>query len=556
MLFNLSLYVSLAICAAGLTCKIYKWLTLSIGPESVSQGPGRRMAAVLSGAARSILSPKILILIWVLIRDGLFQVRSWRHSHLAWLAHQLIFWGMILLILMHAFGDQVTASLFPDYQSTLNPYLILRDIFGLMILAGAGLAIWRRKHEPLMKRTAGRVDRVAMVLLLIMIISGFGAKALDITSYEYFDQMVEDFSGMTDDDGPELAALRSIWARDYGVVFPEGVKLAEPDEMELGVEVHQDYCAACHSKPQWAGASWSLSRLFSPVAAALNSWRADLWMFRLHFLSLFAMLALLPFTKFLHLVTSPLMLMAAAVTERKKMNPAARAFVRAFELDACTHCAACSVHCSVATALPQVETNNVLPSEKLAAMRRVASGKASHEELVWLRRGAGICTYCGRCTRLCTVGINLQDLWFALAEDLLALGYTDTYICVRDMAFEDASPSRMRERVKLTPPSKEWTGSLSSDARSFAGCFQCMTCTNSCPVVFHFKDPQKHLDLLPHQVMRALGLGLIDEALGARMTWTCLTCYRCQEACPQGVQVTEVLNELRNIAARRARARN
>jgi len=32
------------------------------------------------------------------------------------------------------------------------------------------------------------------------------------------------------------------------------------------------------------------------------------------------------------------------------------------------------------------------------------------------------------------------------------------------------------------------------------------------------------------------------------MLWDCVTCYQCQEQCPQGVKVTEVLYELKNLA--------
>jgi heterodisulfide reductase subunit C len=30
------------------------------------------------------------------------------------------------------------------------------------------------------------------------------------------------------------------------------------------------------------------------------------------------------------------------------------------------------------------------------------------------------------------------------------------------------------------------------------------------------------------------------------MVWDCATCYQCQEHCPAGIRVTEVLYELRN----------
>jgi heterodisulfide reductase subunit C len=31
------------------------------------------------------------------------------------------------------------------------------------------------------------------------------------------------------------------------------------------------------------------------------------------------------------------------------------------------------------------------------------------------------------------------------------------------------------------------------------------------------------------------------------MLWDCLTCYQCQEQCPQGVCITDVLYELKNF---------
>jgi heterodisulfide reductase subunit C len=38
------------------------------------------------------------------------------------------------------------------------------------------------------------------------------------------------------------------------------------------------------------------------------------------------------------------------------------------------------------------------------------------------------------------------------------------------------------------------------------------------------------------------------------MLWSCLTCYQCQEHCPQGVKVTDLLYELKNQAAREVAA--
>jgi heterodisulfide reductase subunit C len=72
-------------------------------------------------------------------------------------------------------------------------------------------------------------------------------------------------------------------------------------------------------------------------------------------------------------------------------------------------------------------------------------------------------------------------------------------------------------------------------------------------VVGNYENPQEALGLLPHQIMHAAGLGIRDLAFGSNMLWDCLTCYQCQEQCPQGVHVTDVLYELKNLAVKRAR---
>ena len=86
--------------------------------------------------------------------------------------------------------------------------------------------------------------------------------------------------------------------------------------------------------------------------------------------------------------------------------------------------------------------------------------------------------------------------------------------------------------------------------RSFAHCFSCQTCTSSCPVVANYQQPEDTLNLLPHQIMCCLGLGLTQMAQGAKMIWDCLTCYQCQENCPQQVEVCDLLYELKNQAAK------
>ncbi len=87
---------------------------------------------------------------------------------------------------------------------------------------------------------------------------------------------------------------------------------------------------------------------------------------------------------------------------------------------------------------------------------------------------------------------------------------------------------------------------------TFSHCFSCQSCTSVCPVVGNYEQPEQILGLLPHQIMCSLGLGLTKMASGAKMIWDCLTCYQCQENCPQQVAVCDLLYGLKNVAAKQA----
>jgi heterodisulfide reductase subunit C len=252
------------------------------------------------------------------------------------------------------------------------------------------------------------------------------------------------------------------------------------------------------------------------------------------------------------------------------------------ELDACTHCCTCSLNCSVGVAFEQIPNLNILPSEKIGSVKALAAGRdLSAQELSHIQEGIYLCTNCRRCTVVCPVGINLQDLWFRVRESLLQKGYPEFLALsplsyyrglMREELVDDnysAPLTRAREAIAaecdlmkpsekplaLTPADREFKGGLglSEQASTFSACFGCETCTTVCPVVANYDNPQETLGLLPHQIMHSCGLGLKDLAFGSNMLWDCLTCYQCQEQCPQGVWVTDVLYELKNRAIKQVK---
>jgi heterodisulfide reductase subunit C len=75
-------------------------------------------------------------------------------------------------------------------------------------------------------------------------------------------------------------------------------------------------------------------------------------------------------------------------------------------------------------------------------------------------------------------------------------------------------------------------------------CFQCGTCTASCPIA-RFSDSYR-----PRKILRMAQLGLKDKVLSNEQLWLCAACYTCVDHCPQDVEISSVIRALRNIAVR------
>jgi heterodisulfide reductase subunit C len=72
-------------------------------------------------------------------------------------------------------------------------------------------------------------------------------------------------------------------------------------------------------------------------------------------------------------------------------------------------------------------------------------------------------------------------------------------------------------------------------------CYQCAKCTSGC-------EAHKLLELEPHKIVALLKRGLIDEMVNSDVIWTCMSCFKCRERCPQKVAPVEILFALKNMA--------
>ncbi len=578
-MFTLFLYTSLVIFILGLIYKVFSWFSRKIGISAKDVTTSERVFAAAKGILKVIFSSKILILIKVFILDVVLQKRILKENFLRWFMHMLIYGGFMLLLLMHALDEVITVSLFSEYYSTLNPFLFLRDLFGIIMITGLGIAMYRRFILKVPRLKTNAMDHYVIIILAVIMISGVLLEGTKIMSHTEFQNMVEDWSNLGDED--EIRALESLWVQDFGVVSPNVKEPFDQEVLAQGREIHEMNCAGCHSSPKWAFTGYALAKILNPIALTLDRMGSSNFLWYIHILACFFGLAYLPFSKMFHIIASPISLLVNAVMEKDKSNPANIATRQAMELDACTHCGTCSLRCSVVMAFEALGNEYILPSEKMVFLRTLAAGKdLSREELRAIREGIYLCTNCDRCTVVCPAGINLKELWLNVREDLVQRGYPEPLVLspfsfVRGLNREEPATdaySNPLEKAKqavagnfdllmeqnrpltLQDRGKEGLGQ-GSENNTYSYCFGCQNCTTICPVVGSYDNPEQILGLLPHQIMCCLGLGLIQMAFGSKMIWDCSTCYQCQEHCPQNVRVTDLFYQLKNLAVKNLKRR-
>jgi len=574
-MFTSLFLTALIIFFLGFIYKVSNWFVKKIATPGKTITTSQRVQSAAGGIFRVIFGVKFLIILRVILVDVLLQGRVFKEDVTRWLAHMLIFYGFMLLLVMHALDSVVTEALFSDYYATVNPFFFLRDLFGAMVIVGVAMVVFRRFFLKTPRLRTGPRDHYAIIILAVIMFSGIGLEGLKITSHSEFIRMVEDYAGL--DDEEEIQALEAVWADDFGVVSPNIQGPFDDDLLSVGREVHEGSCLDCHASAKWAFTGFTLAKIIKPVAVPLDEADGITIFWYIHIIACFAGLAYLPFSKMFHIFAVPLSLIAGQVMDPKKSLPENILTRQMVELDACTHCGSCSLHCSAGMMYEALGNEYILPSEKITFLKKMISGRPlADTQMKAIQQGVYLCTNCDRCTVRCPSGIQLKELWYGVREELLVKGpppaailtpfsfarglliqpklHTDDYTlpvenALATVAGQFAELMKPDVAIPLNTGSPEDRRPILKD-RTFSHCFSCQSCTTVCPVVGNFDRPEQVLGLLPHQIMGCLGLGLTQMAAGAKMIWDCLTCYKCQENCPQEVEVCDLLFDLKNVAAK------
>ncbi len=73
-------------------------------------------------------------------------------------------------------------------------------------------------------------------------------------------------------------------------------------------------------------------------------------------------------------------------------------------------------------------------------------------------------------------------------------------------------------------------------------CEQCGKCSSACPVSKEIEG------FNPRQLVTKIALGQMDEVLAGEAIWTCTTCLKCRERCPELISPYDIILALRNLA--------
>ncbi|MBU7007992.1 respiratory nitrate reductase subunit gamma [Phosphitispora fastidiosa] len=168
----------------------YFWVVQFLGVLLLFTGLGYKISFYFKARRRSLYNePDFLIMLKTFFREVLFQKQLAEKSAARWLAHMLIFYGFIGLLMLSAIAvvlemvipESSRVSLYMLEGAGHNYYKAAGDLFGLAILAGLAMAIIRRYIKKDSQLYTDADDTVTLAALFLLVASGFLLEAARIS---------------------------------------------------------------------------------------------------------------------------------------------------------------------------------------------------------------------------------------------------------------------------------------------------------------------------------------------------------------------------------------
>ncbi|MFC1902314.1 (Fe-S)-binding protein [Chloroflexota bacterium] len=348
------------------------------------RGQGANRGNQLGKRARSFLVTAVVDGIIHRRFFGTASRKDWRpREFYPGLIHEFIFAGCIVFLL-GAFLDFISHYFFHFMQGSFYlGYSVVVDSFGILVIIGVLMAVFRRYVQKPDRLDNNRGDLIALLLILVVVVTGF---------------IIE---------GLRIAATELQTAPDWAPWSPGGYVLALA----------------------FAGAD----------QATLSAWHAGMWWFHV-FLSLGAIIYVsLCNSRLFHILWDPVNVFFRNLGPRGALNPVDFETTELFgvskieeftwkqllDLDACTRCGRCQDACPAYSSGKALNPKQVIqdlkshlyevypdPLKEPAEPRKEMLGAVITEEAIWG------CTTCRACQQACPVYIEHIDKIIDLRRNL------------------------------------------------------------------------------------------------------------------------------------------
>jgi nitrate reductase gamma subunit len=277
------------------------WLKARVPGLPMDASRWTKLGVVLGFSLRLIFSRRIWPLLKALVTDGMVHQRLYRTDLRRWASHTAVFGSFLLL----GFFSTVTGvvveilpllGMSPDevaripiighlYHADVWWVALANEVLGLMVLAGMVLVIYRRYIQKDAQLRTMPADTLVIVLLAIIAFSGFPA---------------------------ETFRLLADYTTGAGVFAPDPSML-HPDK----------FPPALHGVwgPQFGFAGYASAWVLGALRLSADAWNVFRnFFFWLHFVVVALLLFLLPFTRFFHVIMSPMIVAYNTTREEERQK--------------------------------------------------------------------------------------------------------------------------------------------------------------------------------------------------------------------------------------------
>ena len=277
------------------------WLRSRVPGVPVTASRWRKLGAAIGYVLGIVFSRRIWTLVRSLVVDGMLHRRLYQKNLRRWLAHIMVFGSFLVLGIISTITGVVVEFLplfgmSPEEAASL-PVIgqlfhadvwwvaLVNELLGLVVLAGMILIIYRRyiQKDPQLRTFPG--DTIMIVLLTLVAAGGFLAETFRLLA--------------------DYTTAAGVFAPDPSMLSPEKFP-------PVLIPVWG---------PQWGFLGYALAWLLGLLQASPGVWQVvHNVFFWLHFLVVTALLYYLPFSRFFHIIMSPVILAYNTMLDEEKAS--------------------------------------------------------------------------------------------------------------------------------------------------------------------------------------------------------------------------------------------